>query len=199
VGVSLSWLAAYLLRFCHHRGWITDSWIQIPVVALAVACFTAAQALHGSGFIAAFVGGLLFGVLAGKDKHDLVHAAEGAGDTLAVLTWVIFGAAVVGQVADAFTWQVVIYAICSLTVLRIVPVFLALSGLSVGAGERLFIGWFGPRGLASVVFAVMVYNSGIPGADVIVATAVCTILLSVIAHGVTALPFIAILKARLPE
>ena len=145
------------------------------------------------------MGGLLFGVLAGKDKHDLVHAAEGAGDTLALLTWVIFGAAVVGQVSEAFTWQVVIYAICSLTVLRIVPVFLALSGLSLGAGERLFIGWFGPRGLASVVFAVMVYNSGIPGADVIVATAVCTILLSVIAHGVTALPFIAILKARLPE
>lgn len=199
VGVSLSLLAAYLLRFCHRQGWITSSWIQIPVVALAVACFTAAQALHGSGFIAAFVGGLLFGVLAGKDKHDLVHAAEGAGDTLALLTWVIFGAAVVGQVSEAFTWQVVIYAICSLTVLRIVPVFLALSGLSLGVDERLFIGWFGPRGLASVVFAVMVYNSGIPGADVIVATAVCTILLSVIAHGVTALPFIAILKARLPE
>jgi NhaP-type Na+/H+ or K+/H+ antiporter len=199
VGIVLTTLAAYLLSFCHHRGWITPSWIQVPVAALAVACFAAAQALHGSGFIAAFVGGLLFGVVAKKDKHDLVHAAEGAGDTVALLTWVIFGAAVVGQVADAFTWQVVIYAICSLTVLRIVPVFLALSGLSAGVDERLFIGWFGPRGLASVVFAVMVYNSGIPGADVIVATAVCTILLSVIAHGVTALPFIAILKARLSK
>ncbi|MGA9253884.1 MAG: cation:proton antiporter, partial [Roseobacter sp.] len=155
-----------------------------------------AQAFGGSGFIAAFVGGLVFGARMKKDKHALVQPAEGVTDAFALVTWVIFGAAVVGQAASGFTWEVVLYAICSLTIVRILPVLLALKGLALDRSEKLFIGWFGPRGLATCVFAVMVLDSGIRGGDVIVSTAVCTILLSIVAHGLSALPFVAILARK---
>ncbi|MBY8977671.1 cation:proton antiporter [Rhodobacteraceae bacterium NNCM2] len=194
-GITVTLIAMGLLQVCVRENWISDAWAQVPVVALAVVCFTGAQALGGSGFIAAFVGGLLFGA-GEREKNDaLVHAAEGAGDTLALITWVIFGALVVGPALEQLTWPILIYSICSLTVIRMVPVFAALGGMGLTTGERLFIGWFGPRGLASVVFAVMIASSGIPGASTIVATVVWTILLSIIAHGLSALPLIAALKS----
>lgn len=198
VGAGLALLGAWLLKLFGKRGWVTESWRQLPVVALAVACFAAAQSLGGSGFIASFVGGLLFGwLLRREETHPLLLAAEGTGDTLALITWVVFGAVVVGQTVGSFTWQAVLYAVLSLTIIRMLPVFLALAGASPRADEKLFIGWFGPRGLASVVFAVIVLNQHLPGGDTIVITAVCTIALSVVAHGLSANPLIAALGARM--
>lgn len=195
VGLAITAVAAQIIQYCYKNGWVHESWMQLPVVATAIACFAAAQSLHGSGFIAAFVGGLLFGWLARKDTHELVHSAEGTGDTFAMITWVIFGT-VLGQVAGAFTWQVLIYSIFALTFMRMIPVALSLSGLPLTFSRKLFIGWFGPRGLATIVFAMMVFQNGLPEADLIVATAACTVLLSVIAHGVSALPFIGMLFGR---
>jgi NhaP-type Na+/H+ and K+/H+ antiporter len=97
VGIGLTFFGSWLLRQFSGRGWITESWRQLPVVALAMACFALAQILGGSGFIAAFAGGLLFGWSAREQKHGLLLAAEGTGDTLALITWVVFGGAVVGQ------------------------------------------------------------------------------------------------------
>ena len=151
-----------------------------------MACFAIAQWLGGSGFIASFAGGLLFGKLEKQRKHKLLLAAEGTGDTLALYTWVLFGAAVVGQYFERFTWQVVVYSILSLTVIRMLPVFLVLSGIKLRVQEKLFIGWFGPRGLASIVFGVIVLNTHLPGDSTITVTAVCTIILSIILHGVSA-------------
>ena len=140
---------------------------------------------------------MLFGGLAKQHKHDLLLAAEGTGDTLALITWVVFGAAVVGQSIGAFSWQVVLYSILSLTIVRMLPVFLVLRGLNLTTDEKLFMGWFGPRGLASIVFAVIVLNEHLPGGETISMTVVCTILLSVIGHGLSANPLVAGLGARL--
>jgi NhaP-type Na+/H+ or K+/H+ antiporter len=126
-------------------------------------------------------------------------AAEGTGDTLALITWVVFGAAVVGQTIDSFSWQIVLYALLSLTIVRMLPVFLVLHGMSLRAKEKLFMGWFGPRGLASIVFVVIVLNNDLPGGDVIALTAVCTILLSVILHGISANPLVKALKGRIQK
>ena len=101
----------------------TGNACQLPVPALAVVCFAVAQWLGGSGFIAYFVGGMLFGGLEKSSKHKLLLAAEGTGDTLALITWVIFGAAVVGQSVGSFNWQVVVYALLSLTVVRMFRYF----------------------------------------------------------------------------
>jgi NhaP-type Na+/H+ or K+/H+ antiporter len=197
VGVGLTVVGSWLLKQFSDRGWITDTWHQLPVPALAVACFAVAQWLGGSGFIAAFAGGLLFGALAKEHKHKLLFAAEGTGDTLALITWVVFGAIVVGQSVGSFSWEVLLYAMLSLTLVRMLPVFLVLAGMNLQSNEKLFMGWFGPRGLASIVFAVIVLNEHLPGGSTITITVACTILLSVVAHGISANPFVAMLAARI--
>ena len=189
VGLALTVLAALLLKFAKGQQWLTHTWIQIPVVTLAVACFAAAQLLGGSGFIATFSGGFLFGILAKQARGESLRAAEGTGDTLALITWVIFGAAVVGKAVGHFNWLILLYAILSLTLIRMLPVFVSLTGMGVSTEGKLFMGWFGPRGLASVVFAVIVVNANVPHGGVIAATAVCTIMLSILAHGITANPW----------
>jgi len=196
VGVGLTFLGTLFMKYCADRGWITETWRQLPVIALAVACFSLAQFIGGSGFIACFVGGFLFGGIAKDLRHGLLLAAEGTGDTMALITWVVFGAAVIGQRIDALSWEVVVYAVLSLTVIRMLPVFISLSKTNMKTSEKLFLGWFGPRGLASIVFAVIVLNHDLPGGDTIALTAVCTIILSVIGHGISANPLIAALAKR---
>jgi NhaP-type Na+/H+ or K+/H+ antiporter len=200
VGIGLTAAAGWILKRCAQRNWITETWRQLPVVALAFVCFAAAQVLGGSGFIASFTGGLLFGALAKEHKHDLLRAAEGAGDTLSLATWISFGAAVVGQVIWEFSWPILIYSVLSLTVVRMLPVYLSLAGSSLKPGSRLFLGWFGPRGLANVVFAVIVLEHHLPGGPELASTAACTVILSILAHGFSANPLAALLGAgRLHE
>ena len=190
VGLALVAVTVPFMRFCVARGWFIEAWRHLPVPALAVACFAAAQSLGGSGFIACFTGGLLFNVLAHDHKETWLVPGEAAADALSLLTWVAFGAVVIGGVIDALTWQVVAYALLSLTVIRMAPAFLALIGSGLSVRQSLFIGWFGPRGLATIVFTVMLVDAEIPGADTIALTATCTIILSVVAHGLTAKPLI---------
>lgn len=186
VGLGITAIGAQVLKICIKHGWITEVWIQLPVAALALACFSVAQTLHGSGYVAAFVGGLLFGSYATFEKHRLLLAAEGTGETMALLTWVMFGAAVVGQAVGDFSWQVVVYALLTLTVVRMLPVFVVLTGSGESITSKLFLGWFGPRGLASIVFAIIVLNQGVAGGSLLATTVVCTVTLSIFAHGLTA-------------
>ena len=167
------------------------------MAALAVGCFTTAQTLGGSGFIAAFLGGLLFGWLTRRhETHPFLVASEATGDTLSLVTWVVFGATVVGQAVDSLTWQVVLYAFLALTLIRMLPVFLVLTGLPMKADEKLFVGWFGPRGLASVVFIVIVLGENLPGHGTLAATVACTVVFSILGHGLSANPVIALLSKK---
>ena len=188
VGLSLALLGTFVLRWCWSQGWVTEIWMQVTVVGLAIASFTIAQSLHGSGYIAAFTGGLLFGYLAKDATHKLVLAAEGTGETLALVTWMLFGAMVIGPALKLFDWEVVIYASLSLTVIRVVPIFLSLTGTGESVSGRLFLGWFGPRGLASIVFAIIVINAEVPGGEFLALVVICTVFLSLIAHGISAHP-----------
>jgi NhaP-type Na+/H+ or K+/H+ antiporter len=139
----------------------------------------------------------MFGGLEKQHKEMFLHGAEGTGDVLALITWVVFGVAVVGQGVGHFTWEIVLYSLLSLTVVRMLPVFLALTRMKIPADEKLFIGWFGPRGLASIVFAVIVLDENLLGGDMITSAVVCTIIMSVIFHGLSANPLIAALVQRL--
>jgi NhaP-type Na+/H+ or K+/H+ antiporter len=199
VGLGMAALGAQVLKFCHQRGWISNIWIQLPVVALALACFAVAQELHGSGYVAAFVGGLLFGSFKTYKSHELIHAAEGSSEALALVTWVMFGCAVLGQSLGHFSWQIIVYALLSLTVVRMLPMFLALTGTGESTTSKLFLGWFGPRGLASIVFAIIVLNRGVEGANLLALTVVCTVTLSVFAHGLTANPLVRWLGSRMEK
>ena len=197
VGMGLTLIAIWLIRQCIKLGWVTESWRQLTVVGLAVAIFALAQILGGSGFIACFAGGMLFGAIAKEHKPKYLFAAEGTGDTLALITWVLYGAIVTGHALAYFSWEILLYSLLSLTIIRMLPVFLVLGGLNLRTDEKLFIGWFGPRGLATIVFTVIVLNEHLPGGNIIATTAVCTIMLSIIVHGLSANPLIAGLAARL--
>ncbi len=194
-GVVMSIAGSWLLRRALAHQWVGETWTGSCVIALAIACFTAAQGLGGSGFVACFVGGLVFRPPS-SEKHALLRGSEAMGDGLALVTWVVFGAAVVGQMADRITAASVFYAILSLTVIRMLPVYLSLIGSSVAPGDRLFIGWFGPRGLASIVFGIIILEANLPGADPVLATIVTTVVLSVIAHGISANPLIRAFAGR---
>jgi NhaP-type Na+/H+ or K+/H+ antiporter len=196
VGLGFAAFGTWAMRWCRDKGWLTEIWKQVTVVALAIACFSVAQSLHGSGYIAAFTGGLFFGFRAKEATHRLVLAAEGTGEALAMMTWFIFGAAIIGKFIQDFTWEMLVYALLSLTVIRMLPIFLSLSGTGVSTSSKLFLGWFGPRGLASIVFGIIVLSEDVPGADLIAMVVVLTVLLSLVAHGVSANPLARLLGKK---
>ncbi len=196
VGLGLTAVGTWLLRWCWNQGWVTEIWKQVTVVGLAIACFSVAQSLHGSGYIAAFTGGLLFGFMAKEATHRLVLAAEGTGETLALMTWMLFGATVIGQSVQHFTWEMIVFALLSLTVIRMLPIFLSLTGTGESTAAKLFLGWFGPRGLASIVFAIIVVNKGVPEAKFIAMVVVLTVFFSLVAHGVSANPLAKLLGQK---
>ncbi len=189
IGVGLSALGALGLRAIADHGGVAHAWSAVPIAALAFACFTLTQFAHGSGFIACFVGGLVFGHMARDHKEELLVGAEGAGETFSLLTWVVFGAAVLGgQHAGFVDWRVIVYSLFALTVMRMLPTALSLVGIGVSVPAKLFLGWFGPRGLASIVFIVIVSHEKLPGNPILVGSVVTTVLFSVIAHGLSANP-----------
>ena len=154
VGLVLALGSAWAIRFARRRDWLSEQWSTVPVVALGILCFAAAQALGGSGFIAAFVGGLALGSFMKNEdrKENLLASAELSGDVLALVTWLCFGAAVVPIALNHVDPATLGYAALSLTIARMLPVFLSLTGMGLGSMTKHFVGWFGPRGLASVVF-----------------------------------------------
>jgi len=186
VGMSLAFVGAKLLYWSAKKAWLSEVWEQLTVGAIALCSFGLAQTLHGSGYIAAFTGGLLFGHLVSHHTHRLVLATESIAELLAMLTWMLFGAAVVGRILGLFSANMVVYSLLSLSVVRMLPIYLSFSKTDVPAKHRLFMGWFGPRGLASIVFTIIVLDAELPGARFIALTVTCTVILSLILHGVSA-------------
>jgi sodium/hydrogen antiporter len=187
-GLVAGVLGALALRVALRHALVSDEWIQVVPIASAGLAYGIAAPLGGSGFIAAFVGGLAFGALRGAEE-DRTFVADVTGLVLSALTFIVFGAAILGPALGLVGWESVVYAVLSLTVVRMLPVAVAL----VGTGARLptvsYSGWFGPRGLASIVFAVIVLDEAdLPHSETIIATIVLTVALSVVAHGITARP-----------
>jgi len=186
VGIGLVLLTISLARYSKRHGWIAKDWAMTATITLALACFALAQSIGGSGFIAAFIGGLTMNFILGKEAHPWLEETESAGDLFSLVTWVAFGALAIDLSAEAFEWKILLYGVLSLTVIRMVPVFLALSGIGLSSESKLFTGWFGPRGLASVVFCVMILDTNLPHKDLLAHVVVVTVLLSIILHGITA-------------
>jgi NhaP-type Na+/H+ or K+/H+ antiporter len=196
VGVAVAGGGGWLLQYCAEKSWVSRVWAQMAVPALALACFSIAQSVHGSGYIAAFCGGMLFGTIAGKHTHKLSMPGEGIGEVLAMITWMIFGVAVIGQNIRYFSWEILGYAVLSLTLVRMLPIFLSLTGSGENTGNKLFLGWFGPRGLASIVFVIIVLEENLPAGHQIAITVICTVGLSLLLHGITANPLATRLSGK---
>lgn len=187
IGATSSALGWLLCRYAIAHGWISERWLVVPTISIALIAFSLAQALGGSGFIAAFCGGLLFGErIQGAYKEEM-EESEINGEILSLLTWLIFGALAMNLIVEV-TWPQIAYGILSLTIIRILPVVVSLTGTSLPMKQKLFIGWFGPRGLASIVFALIVFKQQLPNGQILLNTATVTIVLSVFLHGISAYP-----------
>jgi NhaP-type Na+/H+ or K+/H+ antiporter len=182
--------AAGALGYARARHWMEGHWAQVVPVVGAAGSFGLAEVRGGSGFIAAFVGGAVFGIIAGADA-DVAAFSEELGGVLNGLTLIVFGAAVLGALWSRIGLVEAGYAVMSLTVVRMVPVAISLIGSRARAPTVLFLGWFGPRGLASIVFGVVVVEAAeLPHTSLLVAATTITVALSVTAHGITAAPLV---------
>lgn len=199
VGLVVAGSGAWLLGHFEEEGWVNHVWVQLAVPALALACFAIAQSAHGSGYIAAFCGGMLFGTVAKKRAHELCMSGEAISESLAMITWMIFGVAVIGQDAQYFTWEILGYSLLSLTLVRMLPIYLSLTGTGESTANKLFLGWFGPRGLASIVFVIIVLDEFLPAEHEISITVICTVGLSLLLHGITANPIASWIGANRSE
>lgn len=188
-GVAAGVVAAVVVVQAGGRRLVDGTWLQVVPLAGAFLAFGLAEAVGGSGFIAAFVGGAVFGGLRRRRGGDVSHLMEQTGAVLAALTFIVFGAVLLGPALGDMTWKIAVYGVLSLTVVRMLPV--AISMLGTGARPRTvaFLGWFGPRGAASIVFALLVLEEhGLAHEQVLLTTAFVTVGLSVVAHGVSAAP-----------
>jgi sodium/hydrogen antiporter len=188
-GLLAGGLGAMALRWARERRWVADVWTPVVPLVIVGLAYGLATMLHGSGLIATFVAGLAYGTIMAGSAQETAEVAEVLGSTLSASTFLIFGAAVVPVTLDELSWGPVVFALLALTVVRMLPVALALLGLGARLPTVAFLGWFGPRGLASIVFAVLILQGGpIPHLGLILTTITATIVISVYAHGTTAIP-----------
>jgi sodium/hydrogen antiporter len=191
VGGVVGLAGGRLLRYARRAGWTTEEFTGIAVLALALVAYECALLLHGNGFVAAFCGGMAYGAAAGRRASVELAFLEQAGSLVSLLVWLAFGAISVPIVFDRVEVATVLYAVLSLTLARMVPVALASWRSGLDRDTVLFVGWFGPRGLASLVFALLTLEELGPDADGAVAVIGLTVLMSVVAHGLTASPLAA--------
>jgi sodium/hydrogen antiporter len=188
-GVAAGALGGLALQLAARRRLIEPHWLQILSVASALLAAGVATALGGSIFIAAFTGGFLFGALRRDTGGEVTYLVDEGGELFNAVTFIVFGAVILGPVLDEVTWQIVLYAILSLTIARMLPVALAMLGTGARRPTLAFLGWFGPRGLASIVFAVILLDdTKLPHLQTLLLAITVTIALSVYVHGLTARP-----------
>jgi sodium/hydrogen antiporter len=191
-GALAGTLAAGVIVVAGGRRLVAEPWLQIVPLAGALLAFGSAEGVGGSGFIAAFVGGAVFGGLRRHRGGDVSYLTEQAGAVLTAATFLVFGAILLGPALGDLTWQIALYALLSLTLIRMVPVAISMLGTGAHRPTTAFLGWFGPRGAASIVFALLVVEEGgLPHDEVLLAAAFVTVGLSVLAHGASAAPLAA--------
>jgi NhaP-type Na+/H+ or K+/H+ antiporter len=186
IGIVFGWLGSKAVIHANNRQWISHTWLQIGALALAVAAYGLAVPLGGSGFIAAWLTGLTLGAATRGKVDELSDFSESLGSVLTMASFFVFGAILLGPALGSLTWQIAVYAILTLAVLRGVAVAASMIGSDLRPATVLFMGWFGPRGLASIIFAGLVVEDAVlPGSNLIVTLTMVTVGLSIYAHGTT--------------
>lgn len=189
VGIAVGYLGGKLVEKSTRAEWMDHSFQQLASLGLALLAFALAEVVGGNGFIAAFCAGLTVGNTAKTVCHCLYEFAEAEGQFLSLLTFMVFGGVMLLPALGHFTWQIALYGFLSLTIIRLLPVALSLIGTGLKPQTILFLGWFGPRGIASLLFALLVLEEGtIAGRENIFTIVIIVVLMSIFAHGLSALP-----------
>ncbi len=198
VGVATGWLGAKAINAAIDRRFLSHQFCNIYLLSLAFIAFLAAELIGGNGFIAAFVGGIAVGNTLRRANEEIYEFAESEGQLLNLVIFFVFGAVMLPQVWDRIDAAVLAYALCSLTLVRMLPVYLSLIGKRLRWETMTFLGWFGPRGLASILFVLLVLEQAeLPHQPLIFDTVMLTVALSVFLHGLSALPGVRLYKAAL--
>ena len=203
VGILIGGLGGWLMQAAGKRNWITEAFQQLSLLAIALLSFFIAEIVGGNEFIATFVAGLVVKLNFEDAGQEMLSFSEAWGHLLNFFVFFIFGMIAADELS-LFGLKIWLYAVLSLTVVRILPVLISLIRTRLQVSTKLFLGWFGPRGLASIILGLIMIKeeAGIPGQNLIEYTVAATVLLSVFAHGITAAPGInlyARLMDKLPE
>ena len=188
VGVAGGWL----IENAAARRWMDRSYQRLSAVALALLCYVLAELIGGNGFIAAFFGGLFLTIHSPTVRHRMFEFGEAEGKQLTLFVFLLFGMVLVPAALPFWDGRALLYAVLSLTVIRMLPVALSLLGSGLDKTTVAFVGWFGPRGIASVLYLLMfVHEVGVGGYEPMLSVIALTVLLSVYAHGLSAVPLAA--------
>lgn len=189
-GMLVGWIGGKAILFASKRGWMSDRWRLIAALVLAIAAFGVASPLGGSGFLAAFVAGLTFGSIVRSTYPDICEFSDDTAEFLTMTAFFVFGAFMLVPSFPLITWSMVGFALVILTVARMIPVAISMIGTRLKAPTVLYLGWFGPRGLASLVFVgtVVVEGNLLSDAPMILAVVATVVATSVVLHGVSAVP-----------
>ena len=188
VGIGVGYLGGKLVELGSRSGWMNHTFQRLSVLGLALLSFGLAELVGGNGFIAAFCAGLALGN-ASQVSSCLYEFGEAEGQLLTLLIFMILGVVMVPIALDHLSLTVVLYALASLTVVRMIPVVASVAGAGLRPATKLFLAWFGPRGIASILFALLVLERmEIAGREEILVVVVTTVSLSVFLHGASAYP-----------
>ncbi len=189
-GIVIGYIGARLLDTASAHGWATTAFQGIGILSLAALTFVLAELIGGNGFIAAFIGGMVFGNTIRNPCTFLFEFMETEGQFLMLITFLVFGAVLLPEGIEHLRWKYLLYAVLSLTVIRIIPVALSLVGAGLRLPTVMFLGWFGPRGLASILFVLLILEeSEAPHKNELLYVTVITVALSALLHGISAAPF----------
>jgi sodium/hydrogen antiporter len=188
-GVFVGWLGGLLVDKASRAGWMNETYQRLSSASLAVIAYASAEAMHGNGFMAAFFSGLALGTRTPSVRERIHEFAEAEGQQLALFIFLMLGLVMVPLSIQYWDMRAWLYAILSLTVIRMIPVALSLIGSKLDQGSVSFIGWFGPRGIASILYLLIVVGRiGKSGYEYMLSVIVLTVLLSVFLHGISAVP-----------
>jgi NhaP-type Na+/H+ or K+/H+ antiporter len=190
VGLLIGFLGTRFTQWGQRSGWMSRNYQRISSLALILLAYGTAELIGGNGFIAAFCFGLASRIFAGKEEtEDLYEYAETEVTVLMLLTFTLFGAVMLPPAIGAVNPEIILYAVLSLTLVRMLSVAISMVGGKIRPVTNLFLGWFGPRGIASILYVFIVLESeNLPGLDLIYRITMFTVLLSIFSHGITAAP-----------
>ncbi|MCB0076033.1 MAG: cation:proton antiporter [Anaerolineales bacterium] len=189
IGGAVGFAGASVIDNADEKGWISPVFSRISTLALALLAYSLAEMAGSNGFISVFVAGILIGYSSkGRVCRSLFVFVEAEGQLLTLLVFIAFGATMVVPFWDAFTWRTLAYALLSLTLIRMLPASLSLFGTGLRWQTVHFLSWFGPRGIASIIYGLLLYDEGLPQSDTLFPTIVLTVLLSTFLHGMSAAP-----------
>ncbi|MDJ0735911.1 MAG: cation:proton antiporter [Nostocaceae cyanobacterium] len=190
IGIVVGYFGSKLITKSVQGKWMTHSFEDLAMLGLSILAYTSAELIGGNGFIATFCAGLSLATIATESVVECLYEfGEAEGQLLTLITFLLYGAVIVLPTLSQASWQVWLYGILSLTIIRVLGVVIATSSLKLQLDSILFLGWFGPRGIASIVYGLLIIEKeGLQNSELIFSTMVVTVLISVFAHGLTAFP-----------